>query len=166
MYYGQKKNLNIMNSSKGKEFLRTLEKAVNNSEDVSPKNTMKQVKKAFESESGVYIMGLVDEHGNPIERTPAEYPYNYDTHVIKRWGDNEEVNGTAWSDRLKREFPDQFQKYFNGHWGWDEATHDQLKDFLNDCFDYKIEKVILLMKGCNQFSGFPYWVVQYKYEEE
>lgn len=152
-----------MSQSDKEKFIHTFRDSLNSG--LSAEDAVGNAMKAYQNEAGMNVMRLVDKHGNFIEKTPDEYPYTFDTHVVKRWGDNEEVNGTIYSDRAKNSYPEEFKKYFDGQWGWDQATQDQLKDFLNECFDYTVEKVILLMKGSNSSSGFPFWVVQYKYKD-
>ena len=110
---------------------------------------------------------FVDLTGRPVKRTPFEYPYNYDEYVV--WKDkdfNMNSYSGVYSDRL---------------WEWDSAKYDrccqevfkntgqrfdsrepkQINKFLNLYFGKRI-KLTAILQGCNQWSGFPYWVFLYE----
>lgn len=110
---------------------------------------------------------FVDLTGREVKRTPLEYPYNYDEYVV--WKDkNFDISSCSgvYSDRL---------------WEWDSAKYnrccqevfkntgqrfnsrepEQINKFLNLYFEKKI-KLTAILQGCNQWSGFPYWIFLYE----
>lgn len=110
---------------------------------------------------------FVDLNGKPIERTPLSYPYNYDEYVI--WKDeifNEEECSAVYSDRLfqwdyekynkccQEVFKNQGQQFY-------EREPKEIEKFLGMYFEKEI-KLTAITQGCNQSSGYPYWVFFYK----
>lgn len=82
-----------------------------------------------------YYPQFVDEYGNPVERTKNEYPYSYDGFVTYRGGSNDDVTGTAWSDRLLQWDYEKTRKLMTKHFGgqgdyYYERTPEQIESFL------------------------------------
>lgn len=58
-------------------------------------------KGTFDELRGItFYSQYVDHEGNPCKRTRDQYPYSYDPYVTYRNGDNEEINGSMYSDRM------------------------------------------------------------------
>lgn len=51
-------------------------------------------------EKNLINLYYVDEFGKPVERTKFDFPYSYDGFVTYRAGNNSEITGTVYSDRL------------------------------------------------------------------
>lgn len=113
---------------------------------------------------------FVDLDGNEIKRNPFSHPYNYDEYVI--WKDenfNKEKYGAVYSDRLyqwdwekynrccQEVFENQGQQFY-------QREPKEIERFLSMYFDKEI-KLTAVMQGCNQSSGFPYWIFLYEEEE-
>lgn len=114
-----------------------------------------------------YDSRFVDLNGKPIERTPLSYPYNYDEYVI--WKDenfNEEECSAVYSDRLfqwdyekynkccQEVFKNQGQQFY-------EREPKEIEKFLGMYFEREV-KLTAVIQGCNQSSGYPYWVFFYE----
>lgn len=109
-----------------------------------------------------YVMQRVDLQGNVVERTKEEYPYSYDSYVVNRYGENDEINNTMWSDRLKQWDHEKFNECWERHCegeNFKSASKQQLTNFLRDYTDDPQLELIVLMESCNQASGFPLWIM-------
>jgi len=111
---------------------------------------------------GSNSIASVDRHGNPVEKTKAEYPYSYDEYVVFRLGKNKEANFTAYSDRLYQWNPKKYDKLCNKYFGstaeyWNDRKITDIIAFLKDYFDAPELKLILLSETCNAAHGTPYW---------
>lgn len=110
---------------------------------------------------------FVDLDGNEIKRNPFSHPYNYDEYVI--WKDesfDKEKYSAVYSDRLyqwdyekynrccKEVFENQGQQFY-------QREPKEIERFLSMYFDKEI-KLTAIMQGCNQSSGFPYWIFLYE----
>jgi len=107
-----------------------------------------------------------DENGFPVERTIATHPYSYDAFVTYRAGKVEECNGTVYSDRLFKWNPKKHNRLCKKHFGnegqyWNTREPKLIEAFLQDYVGDKELKLILVMEGANQSSGFPYWIFWY-----
>ena len=113
-----------------------------------------------------YCSPYVDEHGNAVERTKDKYPYTYDGFVTWRGGENSEVTGTVYSDRLLQwnyqKTRDLMQKHF-GNTGdyYSSRSPKQIQAFLSEYFEEEIE-LIFIMEYCNVSSGYPLWRFDFK----
>ena len=111
-------------------------------------------------------MPLVDEFGNQVERTPYTHPYSYDGFVTYRNGDNNETNGTVYTDRLldwdyRRTRELQTKHFGNQGDYWDRFKPEAIQVFLCDYMEKPV-KLVLIMQYCNQSSGYPVWRLDYK----
>ena len=110
---------------------------------------------------------FVDLDGNEIKRNPFSYPYNYDEYVI--WKDenfDKEKYSTVYSDRLyqwdykkynrccQEVFKNQGQMFY-------QREPKEIEKFLSMYFEKEV-KLTAVMQGCNQSSGFPYWIFLYE----
>lgn len=108
------------------------------------------------------VPGYVDEHNNPIERTPLTHPYTYDGFIIWCGGENNEANMTIYSDRLLRWDYDKHNRLCEKHFGnqgqyWSERDPEKIEAFIRDwCEDPELE-LIFVMQYCNQSTGYPIW---------
>jgi len=121
------------------------------------------------SHRGAYGSPYVDERGEPVKRTRHTHPYSYDGYVQWRGGENEECNGTVYSDRLlqwdydkhndlcKRIFGDTGQ-----HWNPSNRDPKKIEQFLQEWMEDPGLKLILIMEYCNASSGYPVWRLDYK----
>ena len=110
---------------------------------------------------------FVDLKGNPIKSTPFSHPYNYDEYVI--WKDenfNEEKSSAVYSDRL---FQWDYKKYNkccqevfanDGQYFYNRDPN-KIEKFLSMYFEKEI-KLTAVTQGCNQATGYPYWVFFYE----
>ena len=119
------------------------------------------------SADGYLITPCVNEHGKPIERTPATHPYSYDGFVTWRGGENKEANNTVYSDRLIRDNYSLYNTLSKKHFG-DEGQYfynrepKKVEAFLRDwCKDPEL-KLIFIMEYCNVSSGYPTWRFDFK----
>lgn len=120
----------------------------------------------FDGCTVTYYGGAEDEHGNPVERTKSEYPYSYDGFVTWRGGENEEVTGTVYSDRLLQWNYQKTRDLMKKHFGTDgdyyfDRKPQQIEAFLSEYMEKKI-KLIFIMEYCNVSSGYPLWRFDYK----
>lgn len=109
----------------------------------------------------------VNEFGNPVSRTKSEYPYSYDGFVTYRNGDNSEVNGTIYSDRISQQDYSKTERLKKKHFGdtsdyYSNANPKKIESFLSEYLDRDI-KLILIMEYCNVSSGYPVWRFDIKY---
>jgi len=111
---------------------------------------------------------FVDENGKPVDRNPIDYPYSYDNHAIYRNGRNDEITNTEYSDRLMTSNSKKHKSLCNEIFGspyanWSESPANLIEKFIKKFFNYDHDvKLILLMKGCNNMSGYPYHILRYK----
>lgn len=116
----------------------------------------------------MYMMPFCNLDGNPVERTPVQYPYNYDDYVI--WMDNDLERGkdyVVWSDRLHQWDHEQYDKCCQEVFGntgqyFGNREPKEIEKFLSVYFEREI-KLTAITQCCNQASGFPYWGFFYKY---
>lgn len=103
-----------------------------------------------------------DENGNPVRRSKAKHPYNYDEFVVYRGHPNEVGNHTLWSDRLAQHYPEQWKpllhKYFNGESeGFSHRPAEKVEEFLKELLNETELKLVYIMEGCNASNGYAYW---------
>lgn len=109
----------------------------------------------------------VDEHGRPVKRTPLTHPYSYDPYVI--WQAEGDANGGCYSDRLLEWDWDKHNELCRKHFGddgqrWDNREPEKIEAFLRDFHGIPDLKLIRIMQGANQSSGYPYWYFAWYYE--
>lgn len=109
----------------------------------------------------------VDLHGNPVKNTKWNCPYSYDAFVVIRNGKNEEIEHTAYSDRMLSWVSYDKWKKCIAKMGDKKAgtfsnnSVEKLEAFLTEYNGYKC-KLIVLMEGCNVSNGYPYWIFFWK----
>jgi hypothetical protein len=107
----------------------------------------------------------LDEHGEPVTRTPKTHPYTYDGFVI--WSiDDEEPNDTIYTDRLTMwdhaKHDRLCEKHFgNDHQYWDKRAPKKIEAFLKDWIEDPNLQLIRVIQYCNQSSGYPTWRLDY-----
>lgn len=107
----------------------------------------------------------IDAAGQPILRSKFTHPYSYDEHVIWRSPDYKEghVSTITWSDRMlqQRGIPrhNELSLEIFGDKGqyWDRRDPSKIETFLQRMWDLPDLKLVQLVEGCNQSSGYPYW---------
>lgn len=115
--------------------------------------------------------GYIDEHGNPVERTPHTHPYNYDSFVMWRGLPNKGADGSIYSDRLYQWDWEKDNKLCKKHFGdeaqyWDNRDPEAIEAFLRDwCEDEKL-KLHYIMQCCNQSTGYPCWCFVFHHSTE
>ena len=110
---------------------------------------------------------FVDLDGNEIKRNPFTHPYSYDEYVI--WKDenfNKEKYSAVYSDRLYQWDYEKYNKccqevFKNQGQRFNQRDPKEIEKFLSMYFDERI-KLTAIMQGCNQSSGFPYWIFLYE----
>lgn len=121
---------------------------------------------AVEIDGEMVISYGVDEHGNPALKGKHEYPYTYDGFVLHRFGENEEANGTIYSDRLLQWDYEKHNKLCKKHFGdegqyWDKRDPKLIEEFLRDWTGKPNLRIIFIMEYCNQATGYPCWRFDY-----
>jgi hypothetical protein len=104
----------------------------------------------------------VDEHGEPIKRTPESHPYNHDGYIVARFGPNSEVNDTIYSDRLYQWDSTKHDHLCRKHFedvaqGWGARDPKKIEAFLRDWTECPDLKLVFIMKYVNVSNGFPVW---------
>lgn len=113
----------------------------------------------------------LDLNGNPIKRTPSEYPYSYDEYVLYKSPDFKQTDTMVYSDRLLQWNWQAFEKAVSEV--WPETPHSQyfsgkkpqdINRFLNLYLGKEV-KLTAVLQGCNWGNGYPYWIFAYRDEE-
>lgn len=115
-----------------------------------------------------YRHGLfLDLNGQEVKRTPFSHPYNYDEYVTWKSDDfNKERCHAVYSDRLHqwdyKKYDRCCQEVFkNEGQMFGQRDPKDIEKFLSLYLDKEI-KLTAVMQGCNQSSGFPYWIFFYE----
>lgn len=115
-----------------------------------------------------YRHGLfLDLDGQEVKRTPFSHPYNYDEYVTWKSDDfNKERCHAVYSDRLYQWDHKKYSKccqevFKNEGQAFDSRNPATIERFLGMYLDKEI-KLAAIMQGCNQSSGFPYWIFFYE----
>lgn len=114
----------------------------------------------------------IDIYGNAIKRTPFTNPYNYDEYVIWRRDSNTDEpcdlskSSAVYSDRLFQWDPEKYNRCCKEVFGdigqyFNTRNPDKIQQFLSIYFEKDVE-LLAIVQGCNQFSGFPYWIFLYE----
>ena len=115
--------------------------------------------------SNDFFMGnFVNWEGEPITRTPYTHSYSYETFVTLQ--KKKKYKDCIYSDRLlqwdRNKHGRLCQKYFgNTAHTWSNRDSFKIEKFLQDYTDNKDLKLVGIMQGCNQSSGYPFWVFMY-----
>lgn len=112
-------------------------------------------------------IGFINLNGRPIERTPFSHPYNYDEYVC--WIDesfNRDKCEAVYSDRLYQWDYEKYHKcckevFKNQAQYFDKRNPEEIEEFLSMYFEKNI-KLTAVVQGCNQATGYPYWVFFYE----
>jgi hypothetical protein len=120
---------------------------------------------------GSYIYGFyMDEHNQIIERTPSTHPYSYDSYILWRNLPNDQMNASAYSDRMMqwnyKKFDELWKKHGLKGQYWYASDKDKIEAFIKDYFEKPNLKVVYVMQCCNQATGFPLWFVAYNTGDE
>ena len=121
----------------------------------------------YEMQNRYYDSKFVDLNGEPIKKTPFSHPYNYDEYVC--WKDrnfNREKCDAVYSDRLFQWDYEKYNKccqevFKNEGQYFDKREPKEIEKFLSMYFGKKI-KLTAVVQGCNQATGYPYWVFFYE----
>lgn len=113
-----------------------------------------------------YDKVFLDINGNPIKRTPSTHPYNYDEYVVwKEKGCDIKNSSAVYSDRLyqwdSKKFNECCEKVGQIGQYFHSTSRPKIQEFLSLYFEKEI-KLTAIIQGCNQSSGFPYWVFCYE----
>ena len=106
----------------------------------------------------------VDLDGKPIERTPITHPYNFDDYVEWKSGFTK-GDSAVYSDRLyqwdSKKYDECYNEIFKKSGQYFNSNNPSgIEKFLSMYFGKEITLTAIL-RGCNQASGFPYWVFYY-----
>lgn len=111
---------------------------------------------------------LCNIEGEPVQRTPREYPYAFDRFCTWR-GKVERTEHSAYSDRMYQWDWEKFNAACETVWGnhgqyFDGRTPGEIQRFLSLYYGHD---VILtgVEKACNWANGFPCWIF-YWYAKE
>ena len=116
--------------------------------------------------TGSFFSMFADWNGDPIERTPHEFPYSYDAYVISKKSDN--YKHCVYSDRLLQWNYDKHNELCLKHFGnegqyWSDRSDDKIEAFLRDYLDKPELELVGIMNGCNVSNGYPYWIFMFNY---
>ena len=110
----------------------------------------------------------LDLNGNIVKRTPFTHPYNYDEFVVwKKEGANDiERDSAVYSDRLWEWDHEKYNKFCQEVFGdkgqqFNSRNPDGIEKFLSLYFEKEV-MLTAIVQGCNQSSGFPYWIFFYR----
>ena len=110
---------------------------------------------------------FIDLDGNEIKRNPFTHPYNYDEYIIwKAENFVKEKCDAVYSDRLYQWDYEKYNRccqevFKNKGQQFYQRNPKDIEKFLSMYFDKQI-KLTAIMQGCNQSSGFPYWIFLYE----
>lgn len=119
--------------------------------------------------SGVFGGQYIDQYGKPVDRTPITHPYQYNSFIVYRNGENDEVDHTIYSDHLYKfsHGEDSYEHYnrmtmkhfrdVSQQWHLSDRSPDEIEEFLKDYFNKPNLKLVYMMQGCHQMSGYPIW---------
>ena len=98
-------------------------------------------------------------------RTKQGYPYSYDAHYLWRDTKMDPTASAVYSDRMMgwdfKKFNDLLKSHGLTQMGMAAMTRKKAKKFLSEYFGKKCIPVAYA-QGCNQASGYPYWIFWYK----
>lgn len=114
----------------------------------------------------LYDSRFVDLNEKPIKRTPFSHPYNYDEYVIWKNSCGVDNSNAVYSDRLYQWDYEKYNKccqetFKNQGQSFDKREPKEIEKFLSMYFEKEI-KLTAVTQGCNQATGYPYWVFFYE----
>jgi hypothetical protein len=114
------------------------------------------------------FMSGEDLSGNPVEKSKYDYPYSYSSYVEWRNGENSEITDSVYSDRLFQWNPEKYNRLCQKHFGNQAQTFsgrkpEDIERFLSEYLGINL-KLIVILQGCNQSSGYPFWSFHFKGE--
>ena len=118
----------------------------------------------------VHIRKNTDIHGNPVQRTPGEYPYSYDQIAVFKTEAFMDTTDAVFSDRMRQWSPEKFAACYLRAFDKDGQIFDpryaeQIERFLQLYYGIDLE-LTGIEEGCNFSNGYPYWVFYFKRNEE
>lgn len=121
----------------------------------------------IDSDGSIKIIQGYDCNGNPALRSKLEYPYTYDPFILHRFGENDEANGTAYTDRLWQQDHKKYDRLCMKHFGdrgqyWDQRDPKKMEAFLKDWMDDPNLKLIFVEEHCNHSTGYPVWRLDFR----
>lgn len=110
--------------------------------------------------------------GKPVERTPDEYPYSYDTFFVYKAAEIGDLGEGVYSDRMKIWDENKYKEATTAVW-----PEKPDRQFFYHCTPREIQKFLCLylekevtltavLEGCNRYSGYHYWLFCYKEKGE
>lgn len=102
----------------------------------------------------------VDPHGQ--NRTKAHWPYSYSEHYL--WGSPRKGDEAVYSDRLAQWHDVAWKRAWAAvapARGFVQLGADGASKFLSAYYEKPIQATALA-EGCNQSSGYPYWVLWFR----
>lgn len=108
-------------------------------------------------------------HGEPVQRTPKEYPNSYDHYCIYKSVDFNETTDTVYSDRMWQWNPEKFDACHVRVWDdlgqrFDCRKPELVEQFLQAYYGISLD-LTGIEAGCNFSNGNPYWVFYFKRNE-
>jgi len=106
--------------------------------------------------------------GEPVERTPVEWPYSYDAFFEWKGRDFERTDAAVYSDRLRqwdgKAFADAVHEVWPTNPGGQMFYGKNPKDVEKFLCLYFKKQVHLtgILRGCNVSNGYPYWIFAYR----
>lgn len=118
-----------------------------------------------------YGGGHIDRHGNPVKKTPFSHPYSYDCFVKQRFGPNEDIESSIYTDRMfqwdwdkmnKAQDVVRKRKGWKDCFNWSNLTKEDLDALIQYYWDNPNLEMVLFEECCNVSSGYPIWIVSFK----
>jgi len=108
--------------------------------------------------------------GRPVKKTKFSDPYSYDEFVLM--GDSgEKYNHAKYSDRLMQWDFKKHERCLEKVFGdkgqiWSNRSFNQIEEFLKLYFEEESIALTMVVEGCNNSNGYPYWVFFYNQKAE
>lgn len=112
---------------------------------------------------------LTNIRNEPVERTPKDSPYSYDTFQLFKDISWNEGDAADHSDRMWECDPEKYNKCCRSVWNnsgqyfYDREPED-IEKFLQLYFDDPSIKLTGVEESCNSSNGYPYWTFYMKGE--
>lgn len=118
--------------------------------------------------AGEPIPKFTNLDGNPVERTPHTYPYNFDQHVIwisEKFKENK-IYSATYSDRMLEWDIEKFSRCSQEIFGdqkqcFDDRDPKDIENFLIKYFGHKLN-LVAIEKCCNLSTGYPIWIFHFE----
>ncbi len=118
---------------------------------------------------GCYFHKNENIYGQPVKRTPEQYPYSFDQYCVYKSTDFDLTTDTVYSDRMWEWSPDKFNACHVRV--WDELGQffncrkpKRVEEFLHAYFGISLD-LTGIEAGCDFQNGNPYWVFYFKRNE-